>query len=59
MNAADELFGDERLLAAMPTVLADAARVTAAVQTAVGEFVQDAPQADDITMLVIRYRESG
>lgn len=56
MNMEDELFGDVRLLAALSPSPVDAAGVTAAVQSAVAGFVRDAPQADDITMLVIRYR---
>jgi sigma-B regulation protein RsbU (phosphoserine phosphatase) len=59
MNAADELFGDERLLASLSPSLPDAAGVTKAVRSAVADFVREAPQADDITMLVIRYRGSS
>lgn len=59
MNMENELFGDDRLLAAFSPEVRDAGEVMAEVQSAVAEFAQDAPQADDITMLAIRYKGRG
>ena len=59
-NAEDELFGDERLLSALaespdtaPTVFVPF------VRDRIAEFVQDAPQFDDITMLGLLYKGRG
>ncbi len=59
MDASEELFGDERLLAAISTRVVDAAAVMTAIRSAVTDFAQDAPQTDDITMLIIRYKGSS
>lgn len=56
MNADGELFGDERLQAALSPPFTDAAGLMTMIQAAVEDFVREAPQADDITMLAIKYR---
>jgi serine phosphatase RsbU (regulator of sigma subunit) len=55
MNGAQEEFGDGRLQQ-LTADYADqsAAQTLAAVQTAVQAFVGDAPQTDDITLLVVK-----
>ena len=55
MDAAGELFGEERLLAALSIAAPDVVGLTAAIESAVAGFAQEAPQADDITLLAIRY----
>ncbi len=56
-NAAEEMFGTERMLAALQSgengKLED---VLETVRHAVGDFVGDAPQFDDLTMLCLEYR---
>lgn len=52
MNEAGELFGDERLLAA----LAGSGHCCSIVEEMVAGFAAGAPQADDITMLAIGYK---
>jgi sigma-B regulation protein RsbU (phosphoserine phosphatase) len=57
MNAQDEFFGSQRLEACLRThAAAGAQELVAGVQAAVGEFADGAPQADDITILALRYR---
>lgn len=56
MNADGELFGEQRLLAALSGRDTEAPGLAALVQEAVTDFAREAPQADDITMLAIRYR---
>ena len=59
-NAKDELFGDERLLAAMnDTDSSDPEELLAHLHRALDAFVQNAPQFDDITMLAVRYNGSA
>lgn len=53
LNPAQELFGEERLLATLNGTHS-AARSISALQQAVKSFVTEADQADDITMLAIR-----
>ena len=56
-DSANELFGEERLLAALggsPTP--DPSVVLPYVHEMIGEFVGDAPQFDDITMLGLLYK---
>ena len=55
-NAAGELFGTERLLSALNSC-ADGTpeQILQAVRAAMDEFVGDAPQFDDITMLCMEY----
>lgn len=53
-NIRHELFGEERMKALLHT-RRDAQGHLDAVQAAVAEFVGDAPQSDDLTMLFIHY----
>ena len=57
-DANDELFGTERMLAALNKD-ADAAPqdILKAVRAAVDDFVKDAEQFDDLTMLCLEYRK--
>ncbi len=56
-NAEEELFGTERLLEALRSLRpASPEEVIDEVNRSIGEFVQDAPQFDDITMLCLEYR---
>lgn len=56
-NATDELFSIERLQDALERCSgASALQVIAGVTDAVEGFVRHAPQADDITMMCVRYR---
>jgi serine phosphatase RsbU (regulator of sigma subunit)/PAS domain-containing protein len=56
MNAEDELFGEERLRAAVATAApeASAQQVLEAVIDAVNAFTGDTPQSDDFTLLVFK-----
>ncbi|WP_299758134.1 SpoIIE family protein phosphatase, partial [uncultured Chloroflexus sp.] len=55
MNAERELFGDDRLAAVLrATHHQTPAEIVAAVLAAVNAFAGDAPQADDMTMVVIK-----
>ncbi len=52
----EKLFGDERLLAAAQEAdPGDSAGFIRSIRAAVGRFVQDADQFDDMTMLCFRY----
>lgn len=54
MNPAGELFGDDRLQALLRAqAQSAAAELVAAAVSAVDAFAQGAPQADDITLLVV------
>ena len=56
-NAASELFGTERMLAALNTdTKAVPKQVLQNVRTAVDDFVQGAEQFDDLTMLCLEYK---
>ena len=56
-NADQELFGTERMIAALDTgVDATARDVLVNVRKNVDEFVQDAEQFDDLTMLCLEYK---
>ena len=56
-NAGSELFGTDRLLLALNKDRnADPKKSLENVKDAIGEFVKDAPQFDDITMLCISYK---
>ena len=58
-NAAGELFGTERMLEALnsnPNV--EPEQILKNVRTYVDEFVKDAEQFDDLTMLCVEYRDS-
>jgi sigma-B regulation protein RsbU (phosphoserine phosphatase) len=56
MNAEGELFGEEKLQAAVMTAApeASAQRVLEAVMDAVNAFTGDTPQSDDFTLLVVK-----
>ena len=59
-NAAEELFGNERMLAALNSA-PEGCPLDELLQTVkehVDEFVGDAPQFDDLTMLAIRYNDN-
>jgi sigma-B regulation protein RsbU (phosphoserine phosphatase) len=56
MNTDGTMFGAERLLKAVSAMAPeDAYSLTQAVFTLVEEFARGAPQADDITVLTLRY----
>jgi sigma-B regulation protein RsbU (phosphoserine phosphatase) len=54
-NAAGELFGTDRTLAALRTAGNTPKSVLESVDRAVAEFVGDAPQFDDLTMVCVEY----
>jgi phosphoserine phosphatase RsbU/P len=57
MNAADEFFGDERLLAQLEAgATGSPADIVRGLLDAVRDFAGAAPQSDDITILAARYR---
>ncbi len=59
-NAEDELFGEERFLAALADSPDTAPSVLVPfVRSRIAEFVEDAPQFDDITMLSLVYKGRG
>ena len=53
-NASAEQFGEQRMEAVLGTKR-DAQALLDAMQQAVDDFVRDAPQSDDLTVLVIHY----
>jgi serine phosphatase RsbU (regulator of sigma subunit) len=56
-NPQEELYGDDRLRTALETHQpARAASVVKVIADDVRQFVGSAPQSDDLTMLVVRYR---
>lgn len=59
-NANDELFGLERTVAALRTAQNESPEaILGAVDKAVADFVKDAPQFDDLTMLCLHYKGKG
>jgi len=59
-NEANELFGDERLLAAVVGApSAGPEDLLLGVREKLDEFVKDAPQFDDITMLALQMRKAA
>lgn len=55
-NIEKKLFGDKRLINALNEDCgADPDKILNSVKTSIDEFVGDAPQFDDITMLAFRY----
>ena len=55
-NAGNELFGTERMIAALNTAPdADPKMLLSNMKKAVDDFVGDAPQFDDLTMLSVKY----
>jgi phosphoserine phosphatase RsbU/P len=60
MNAADELYGNERLqadLCAASTLTPE--EVVRAVKVKIDAFTGEAPQSDDVTMLALRWQPAG
>lgn len=59
-NASDELFGSDRMLAALnKNPKAEPSELLCTVKEEIEQFVGDAPQFDDITMLCLSYIGSG
>ena len=55
-DAANELFGTDRMLAALNTAKGDTPKkIIGAVSDAIVGFVKEAPQFDDVTMLCLEY----
>jgi len=55
MNAADEMFGDERLATVLAAHRDEPAEAIAnAIGAAVQDFVRDAPQYDDVTLILLK-----
>ena len=56
-DATDEMFRMERMLDVLnQNPDAPVEKIDAAVRAAIADFVKDAPQFDDMTMLVFRYK---
>lgn len=56
-NAENEMFGTERMLSVLNTVSEESPEtILPAVKKAVDEFVGDAPQFDDLTMMCVEYK---
>ena len=56
MNTRNELYSEERLLATVRNAkLHDPHGLVDSVRASLAGFVEEAPQADDITMLAVRY----
>lgn len=56
-NAQEELFGNERMLMALDKNIEKSPKeIVTGVREAIDEFVENAPQFDDITMMCIRYK---
>jgi sigma-B regulation protein RsbU (phosphoserine phosphatase) len=56
-NAADEFFGEDRLLAQLEVASAGGPpEIVRSVLDAVRDFAGSAPQSDDITILAARYQ---
>lgn len=59
-NANEELYGAERMVKALnKTVDADTEHTLAILKEDIDQFVADAPQFDDITMLCLKYKGVG
>ncbi len=59
VNTNDELYGDDRLLEVLKNTESDTDSICSAVKADVDEFVGDAPQFDDITMLCLKFNGEG
>ena len=58
-NAEEKLYGEERLISFMnQNRTADAEKLLPALKANIDEFVGDAPQFDDITMLMLDYKKN-
>jgi sigma-B regulation protein RsbU (phosphoserine phosphatase) len=59
-NAEEELFGEDRLVETLNrNSEVRTAEILPVVKTAIDEFVGDAPQFDDITMMIFNYEGLG
>ena len=59
-NGENKLYGEDRLLAFMnQNALTEATAFLPALKANIDEFVGDAPQFDDITMLMLDYKSNG
>jgi serine phosphatase RsbU (regulator of sigma subunit) len=57
INASEEMFREERMIEALnKDTTASVEDIDSAVRSAVSDFVKDAPQFDDMTTLVFRYK---
>ena len=59
VNTNDELYGDDRLLEVLKNTESDTDSICSAVKADVDEFVGEAPQFDDITMLCLKFNWEG
>ena len=60
MNAADELYGNERLQADLSAASAlTPQEMVRAIKAKVDAFTGEAPQSDDVTMLALRWQPAG
>jgi phosphoserine phosphatase RsbU/P len=60
MNPADELYGNDRLQADLRAASAlTPEQIVRAIKGKVDEFMEEAPQSDDVTMLALRWRPAG
>ena len=60
MNVADELYGNERLQADLCAASAlTPEEIVRAIKAKVDGFTGEAPQSDDVKMLVLRWRPAG
>ena len=63
LNQEEEIFGKERIIASLQKVVAQGpADIKACIHQLVedaGDFVKDAPQADDLTLLAIKISNSS
>ncbi|MCF0229887.1 MAG: PP2C family protein-serine/threonine phosphatase [Parasporobacterium sp.] len=55
-NSSDELFGTDRMVAALNKSGADCKSILECIKVDVDAFVGEAPQFDDLTMLAMNYR---
>ena len=60
-DANDQLFGTDRTVEALNSIPAGSSQkeILASVRAAVDEFVKEAPQFDDLTMLGMKYNGSA
>lgn len=56
MNSRDEQYSDPRLLETLRKICGSPAELLQAIRADVAAFVGEAPQSDDITMLILQYK---
>jgi len=56
MNSRDEQYSDPRLLETLRKLCGSPAELLQGIRADVAAFVGDAPQSDDITMLILQYK---